>query len=243
MGIADYILIGGVILFALIGLIRGGAKMFFGLFLLVIIMVAASFLSGWLCPLILKKDADGTVEYTRAATILMDPIGEKLPLGDSVFDEPIVKGEDGVYYVADQPLSDACAKIPFVGSVLYPVLEPILVPGQSVRTIFAYKITEYIYEFVLWLVLVIVLVIVRNIFRKKVYRFLDNHSLSSKIDRLIGAIVSVAIFLVIFWGVGTVFTRLSGDNGGWADKALSVVTEGVIAEPVQNANPFLLILK
>ncbi|MBO4473177.1 MAG: hypothetical protein J5765_05145, partial [Clostridia bacterium] len=74
MGTMDFVLIGAAVLFALIGLIRGGAKMFFGLFMLLIIMVGAAFASSAICPLFLKKETETSVEYTSAANLLMDPI-------------------------------------------------------------------------------------------------------------------------------------------------------------------------
>jgi len=239
MTIGDFILIGGVLLFAIIGLVRGGAKMFFGLFMLLIIMLIASFLSGLICPLLLKSEKDGSVQYTSTATRMMDSIGEKLPLDEELYNTPLVKGSNGVYYVGETSLDSALAAEAGVGTVLYLVVEEDLAEGQTLRTILSYKVTEYIFELIAWVILVILLAILRNIVRKKIYLYLDNHSVPSKIDRGIGLVLNLVIIVSIFWLVGFFLVKLDGEGDSIVSGAVSVVTKGKVAGPFHKINPLL----
>ena len=240
----DFVIIGAAILFALIGLIRGGAKMFFGLFMLLIIMFASAFISSAICPLILKSEKDGVIEYTSPATALMGPIGDLLPsdiLGEAL-DSEIVKGEDGTFYVGEVKLADAISEqIPYVGSSISPVVVGAAYEGATLRTLVSYKLTEYVYEIALWVLLVVILAIVRNILRKKLYRFLDKHSVPSKVDRAIGVVLNLVIITIILWGVGALIANF--DNGSnWAHETDSFLTNGVIAEPFMQNNPLLKLM-
>ena len=241
----DFVLIGAAVLFALIGLIRGGAKMFFGLFMLLIIMVGAAFASSAICPLFLKKETETSVEYTSAANLLMDPIAGLLP-SDGEFgemlDTAVTKGEDGTLYLGETPLTEAVgSKVPYVGSFISSFVTSAAREGETLRTTFSYKIAEYAYETVLWVILVIALAIVRNIFRKKIYRFLDKHSGPSKIDRLIGLVLNLAILLVIVWGAGAIIAHFD-DGSNWANTANVFLTDGMLAGPLMSNNPLLKLM-
>lgn len=241
----DFVIIGAAILFALIGLIRGGAKMFFGLFMLLIIMVASAFISAAICPLVLRSEKDGKVEYTALATPLMDPIGNAIPsdmFGD-LLDTEIVKGEDGKLYVGEMALEEEALaeKVPYVGSAISPVLLGATHEGETLRTIIAYKATEYIYETALWVILVIILAIIRNIVRKKIYRFLDHHPGPSKVDRLLGVVLNLVILTVILWGAGALIAFFD-DGSNWANDADAFLLNGVIAEPFMTNNLFLKLI-
>ena len=242
MGIMDFVILGAAVLFALIGLIRGGAKLFFGIFMLLIIMVGSAFISSALCPLFLRSEKDGKVTYTSAATAIMDPVSGFLPSdGDFgvLLDAEVTKGENGVLYVGEVKLAEAVTeKVPFVGSFVASFVEGAASPGETLRTTFSYKIAEYAYETVVWVLLVILLAIIRNIYRKKLYRYLDKHSTSSKIDRMIGLVLNLAILLVLFWGVGALIARFD-DGSNWAYEADAFLTNGVIAKPFMEFNPFL----
>ena len=245
MGIMDYVIIGAIVIFALIGLVRGGAKMFFGLFLLLIIMVGSSFLAAWACPLFLKNETDDSVTYTKAATIVMTPLEGVLPSdGDfgALLDTEVTSGPDGSYYVGEAKLSDVITeKVPYVGSFAASFVESAAHVGEPLRTTFAFKITEWIYEIVLWVNLVIALAIVRNIFRKKIYIYLDKHSGPSKLDRLIGLVFNLAILLVILWGAGALVAHF--DNGSnWANTADNFMINGMIAKPLMCNNPLLKLM-
>ena len=241
----DFVIIGATVLFALIGLVKGGAKMFFGLFMLLIIMVGSSFISAAVCPLFLKSEKDDAVTYTKAATVLMEPLGGALPSdGDfgTFLDTEVTKGADGVLYVGEVKLKDAVTqKVPYVGSFVASFVENAARPGETLRTTFAFKITEYIYETVLWLILVIALAIIRNIIRKKIYIYLDKHSIPSKIDRLIGLVLNGAILLVILWGVGALIAHFD-DGTNWAHTADTFMINGMIANPLMTFNPFLKLM-
>ena len=246
----DYVLIGGVLLFGLIGLWKGGAKIFLGFFMLLVIMVGSAFISSALCPLFLQKKTDSGIEYTAPAKVLMTPLSSALPSDESytaIFDTEIVLGEDGVLYVGtdgDVPLESVVSEnVPYVGAYLGPVLNTVATPGTTLRTSIAYTVTRYIYEIVVWVVLVIILAIIRNIIRKKIFRWLDDkrHAVMSKIDRLIGFLVNVVIFVAIAWGVGLLGARF--DNGSnWATSLNAFIMNGKIAAPFMQANPFLKLL-
>ena len=216
--------------------------MFFGIFMLLLIMVGASFVSAAVCPLFLRSENEESVEYTSVATLLMEPLAGAFP-SDGEFgellDAEITKGEDGVLYLGETALKDAISeKVPYVGSFVATFVESAAHPSETLRTTFSYKATEYIYETALWIILVIALTIVRNIFRKKLYRYLDKHSTSSKIDRMIGLVLNLAILLVLFWGVGALIARFD-DGSNWAYEADAFLTNGVIAKPFMEFNPFL----
>ena len=250
MGVMDFIIIGGAVLFALIGLIKGGAKIFFGLFMLLVIMVGASFISAAVCPLVLQKNTDEGVVYTSAAQTIMSPIANALPTsGDfaTLLDTEIVLGEDEVLYVGEScevTLKAAISEnIPVVGQYLASFVEKAAIPGTTLRTSIAYNLTRYICEIILWVILVIALVIVRNIVRKKIFIFLDDkkHAAFSKIDRAIGAVVTLVIFLAILWGAGVIIARFD-DGSNWANKADAFLLNGVIAQPFMQANPLLKLI-
>lgn len=245
MSYMDFVLIGAAVLFALIGLIKGGAKMFFGLFMLLIIMVGAAFASSAICPLFLKKETETSVEYTSAATVLMDPIAGLFP-SDGEFgellDTPVVLAEDGTPYVGEVSLTEVVTeKVPYVGSFVASFIANAAHNGEALRTTFAFKLTEYAYEIVLWIILVIILAIIRNIIRKKIYRFLDKHSAPSKIDRVIGLVLNLAILLALVWGAGALVAHFD-DGSNWAYTANSFMTEGMLAGPLMSFNPFLKLM-
>ena len=238
----DFIIIGAAVLLALIGLIRGGAKMFFGIFMLLIIMVVSAFISAAICPLFLKSEkADGSIEYTSAATLIMDPVKDMISVDGDILDIEVEKKGDTLY-LGDVPLDEAVGEgVPVVGPYLAVVVNTFANPGETLRITLAYKIAEYAYELVLWIILVIILAIIRNIFRKKIYRYLDHHPGPSKIDHLLGVVLNLVILLVLFWGVGTLVAYFdSGDN--LLTDANAFLTQGVIAQPFMEANPLLKLL-
>jgi len=241
----DFIIIGAAVLFALIGLIKGGAKMFFGLFMLLIIMVGSAFISSAVCPLFLKKETETEVTYTKAATVLMDPLAGALPSdGDlgTFLDTAVTKAADGTLYVGDVALKQAVTeKVPYVGGFVASIVEKFAHPGETLRTTFAFKITEYVYETALWVLLVIILAIIRNIIRKKIFIYLDKHSIPSKIDRLIGLVLNLVILVAIFWGAGALIAHFD-DGANWAHTADTFITNGVVAEPFMTNNPILKLM-
>ena len=245
MGIMDFVIIGAAVLFALIGLIKGGAKLFFGFFMLLVIMVGSAFLSSLICPLFLKSEKNGNVTYTGAATVLMKPLGNALPSGDGFgefLDTVVLEGEDGELYVNEVPLKQSVKdKIPYVGDFLSSFVAKMAHNGETLRKTFSYQITLYIYETAVWIVLVIVFAIIRNIFRKKIFRFLDRHSGPSKVDRLIGVIFNLVILCAVFWGVGAIIANYD-DGSNWAHAADNFMTKGVIAKPYMTNNPLLKLM-
>ena len=242
----DFVIIGMAVLLALIGLFRGGAKMFFGLFMLIIIMVGAAFISSAICPLFLKSEQDdGSVNYTGAATVLMEPLGGVLPSdGDfgALLDKEVTRGPDGELYIEGENLADVISEnVPYVGSGVAPFVVAASHAGETLRTSISYLLTQYIYETVLWVILVIILAIIRNILRKKLYVYLDAHPGPSKIDRVIGLVLNLAILLVLLWGVGVLMAHFD-DGANWANSANTFMTSGTIAEPLMTFNPFLKLI-
>lgn len=71
--------------------------------------------------------------------------------------------------------------------------------GMTVGNAVSAFMTQIIFGAVIWIIAFIVLIIIKAIIRHCVYKFLDNHSAMSKIDRAIGAIVSVVIIVMITW--------------------------------------------
>jgi len=134
----DFVLIGAVVLFALAGLVKGGAKMFFGLFMLLIIMVGAAFISSAICPLFLKNEKKDSVTYTKAATVLMDPIAGAFPKGGdfgTLLDTAVTADENGTLYIGEQTLKDAVTKkVPYVGSFVASFIESAAHKGEPLPT-------------------------------------------------------------------------------------------------------------
>ncbi len=245
MGIMDFIIIGLAIIFAIIGLVKGGAKLFFGLFMLLVIMVGSAFISAAICPRVLKSETDGAIEYNKPATILMTPISKAFPSSGSMgelFDTTITKNEDGTLYLGEKTLKDSVTEtIPYVGGVVASLVEKTAVPGETLRTTLSYKATEAIYETVLWVLLVVILAIIRNVLRKKIFVYLDKHSGPSKIDRIIGLVLILALLLIILWGVGLLIAHFD-DGSNWANKVDTFITKGVVAKPLMENNPLLKII-
>ena len=132
-------------------------------------------------------------------------------------------------------------KVPYVGSFVASFVGSAAHEGEPLRTTFAYKLAEYAYETALWIILVIVLAIIRNVFRKKIYRYLDRHPGPSKIDRLIGLVFTLAILLVLVWGVGAILARFD-DGANWAHSANVFLTDGMLAKPLMTNNPLLKLI-
>lgn len=242
----DFVIIGATLLFAIIGLVKGGAKMFFGLFMLLIIMVGSAFISSALCPLLLKSEKeDGSVAYTGMATVLMDPLAGALPSDGELggfLDAEVTRGPDGSLYVEGVKLTEAVSeKVPYVGSFVAGLVDASAHPGETLRTTLSYKLAEYIYETVLWVILVVVLAIIRNVLRKKLYTYLDKNPGPSKVDRVIGMVINLAILLVLLWGVGALIARFD-DGSNWAHSADTFLTGGTIANPLMLNNPFLKLM-
>ena len=246
MGIMDFVIIGLTVAFAVIGLIKGGAKLFFGLFMILVIAVGAAFISAAVCPLFLKSEKDDAVTFYAPATLLMNPIGNALPkkgeFGD-LLNTAVTKGEDGALYVGEKALKEIVSdKVPYVGSFIAPLVEKATVPSDSLRKSLSFTIVKYIYEFVVWGILFITLLILRSIVRKKIYRFLDHNSGPSKIDRVLGVIMMVAVLLAVFWGAGLAIAHFDEGEENWAHTVDTFLLNGVISEPLFKHNPLLKII-
>lgn len=248
MGIMDIIVIVFIALLGIIGLIKGGAKMFFGLFMLIVIAVGAAFAASAISPYILTKGKGVGRTYTSAATILMNPIGKALPSGGKMgecFDQTMTVTENGeVTLSGGSTLKEGMAgSIPYAGDIAASFVQPNAFDGSTVRNCIAYTITRYVYEAVIWLVLFIILIIIRNLIRRKIYAWLDNNSTPSAIDHFLGLIATIAFALVLLWGVLAILARL--DNGGnWATKATEFMMNGKISNfVVYKINPFLKLMK
>ena len=73
------------------------------------------------------------------------------------------------------------------------------VEGLTVKHAFIAFATLSVLSSIIWIVSFIVLVIVKIIIRRLIFRALDRHSVASKIDRTIGAIVAVAVVVCVIW--------------------------------------------
>lgn len=253
----DFVIIGTVVLFALIGFLRGGARIFFGIFMLLIIMAASAFASAAICPLFLKSGKGESTKYTGAATVLMKPLGKALP-SDGAFGALLdtevmqsedgelyvltsVSGEDGYYFVPTKLQTAVEKDVPLVGSFVSSFVKDMARSGETLRTTFAYRLTLYIYETAVWIVLVVILAIIRNIIRKKIFRFLDNHRGPSVADRICGLVIVLAIWLALLWGTGVLIANFD-DGENWAHSIDKFMTKGVIAKPLMVNNPLLKLI-
>ena len=248
MGIMDIVIIVAILLFALIGMLRGGARMFFGFFLLLIIMLCSSFISVWICPHLLRTETDDGVSYNVVARALMTPIESVLPSGGGfgeLLDEEVTKGDDGKYYIGEATLDEAMTEaiaIPYVGGLIASFAETAAHNGESLRTSIAFLFVDYTLEVIVWVNLVIMLAIIRNIFRKKLYIYLDKNFTPNMVDRGIGTAFSLVILLVLLWGIGAWFAHF--DNGSnWANGVDTyLTTKGPLCSFIMVHNPFLKLM-
>lgn len=97
--------------------------------------------------------------------------------------------------------------------------------GMMVGNAVSAFMTQIIMGAIIWIIAFIVLIIIKAIIRHCVYKFLDNHSAISKIDRAIGAIVSVVVIVMITWlavsligqnadswGIGEIYNNVIDEN-------------------------------
>ncbi len=150
---------------------------------------------------------------------------------------------DGVAYIGDINLTEAVSdKIPYVGSFVASLAENVVQDGETLRVSVSFLIVKIALGAIIWLVLFIILIIIRNVIRKKVFNWLDRSSGPSKLDRLLGFIISAAIALALIWGAGAVTARFDDGDGNWANKADTFMYEGTIASPLMENNPILKLL-
>lgn len=245
MSTMDIVIIAVAALFSLIGIIKGCAKIAFGIFALLIIAVGCGFAAYYISPMMLSTEEAGVRQYNSTSEKFMDKIGGMLP-SDGEFGTALdttVTFTDGVAYIGEVKLTDAISeKIPQVGSFVASLSKYVVQDGETLRVSVSFLIVEIALGVIIWLVLFIILVIIRNVIRKKIFAWLDKSSAPSKIDRLLGFILSAAIALALIWGSGGVTAKFDDGDGNWANKADTFMCEGKIASPLMENNPLLKIL-
>lgn len=154
----------------------------------------------------------GTEELKKFSELIMssfgsnngntDENGETSEAGE--IEEGAENGETGITDVATSvvPLEVIDNMIDTYGS-----------EGMTVGNAVSAFMTQIIFGAVIWLIAFIVLIIIKAIIRHCVFKFLDNHSAMSKIDRAIGAIVSVVVIVMIAWLAVSVVGQNAGDWG------------------------------
>jgi len=58
---------------------------------------------------------------------------------------------------------------------------------------------------------------------------------------LIGLVFTLAILLVLVWGVGAILARFD-DGANWAHSANVFLTDGMLAKPLMTNNPLLKLI-
>ena len=203
-GYADIAFLAILLLGLILGLIRGVAKSFKGLFLTVAIILSALLLVGLTMP----KAREIAVFDQLDATIV-----EKSAGWGEAFSSPLYKNEDGSFYVEVAGEGGETEKVPlsnvggFKGKIANFLAERFVTDeGQSLGKVAADYITNIVVAVACFVVFCIALSIVAWLIRKLFEKMHDTENKALKaIDRILGALVSAALTLLFLLVVLAVF--------------------------------------
>ncbi len=225
MGIFDIILIAIAVLALVVGLLKGGAGIFFGFIGTLIVAVVAAVGAVFIVPQVAYTNAD--VGFTDVAEenygcsdlfyMLYEPISSSFVSSDDTLYNATFTANEGMVYGpfgeegeeveitleevitlaipidgAEEALSGVCTFI--AGFISSGANEGVTV-GQAIANL----ITKLAFGGIIWFIVFLVLFIIKRILRRVLFKALDTHPVASKIDRAIGAILLVAVVIVIAW--------------------------------------------
>lgn len=250
MGIFDIILIVIALLALIIGLVKGGAGIFLGFIGTIVIAVIVAVGTMFIVPQLAYKDPD--VGFTANAEdrngcsdlfySLYEPISSSFVNQDNnllnaqyTADEGVIYGpfgEDGnnveislqealTTAIPIEGVEDALGGIfgVIAGFISSGASEGVTV-GQSIGNL----ITRFAFGAIIWVVLFLVVFIIKRIIRRALFNALDTHPVASKIDRAIGAVILVAVVVVIAW-VGVSYIDSNKESFGLTNNLESLYSE------------------
>lgn len=230
MGIYDIVFIVIVVLALFIGIKKGIAGVLLGFLGSLIIGVALGFGVNALMPSLIYDD-NSESGYSSSFDSIYQKVSDVVDSAGSDFLScELVKGEDDSLYVkgvfvegGEEELkkfsevlvssfssSDSESGESSVSSIdaIDNIIDTYGSDGMTVANAVSAFMSQIILGAIIWLIAFIVLIIVKAIIRHCIYKFLDSHSAVSKIDRAIGAIISVVVIVMIAW----VAVSLVGQN-------------------------------
>ena len=85
--------------------------------------------------------------------------------------------------------------------------------------------------------------IIKNIIRRRVYKWLDNHHTASKLDRVGGMAFVTILIVCIIWGAGFLIKVQSEGGQDWAISANDYVNNNsLVLKELNNTNLFVMIM-
>lgn len=260
MGIVDIVLLVILLLAIIIGLKKGAAGIFFGFFGFLIIGVILGFVVNLTAPYIVFTDKEADIKSTIGEAIY-EPVYNMFPsdgMAGDLFHSPIIIDGDTIRLETtivineqnienpslEQILSSTESVIPEQAfSVVTGFLKLLVKDGQTLAQTLSNMLTIYAVGTVMWIVFAFILTIIKNLIRRKVYKWLDNHSSASKLDRAVGMAITTVIIICILWGAG-LFLKVQEDGGqDWAASANTYINENTtIVKGLNESNLFIMIL-
>ncbi len=250
MGIYDIVFIVIAVLALFIGIKKGIAGVLLGFLGSLIIGVALGFGVNALMPSLIY-DENSESGYSSSFDSIYQKVNDGLSASGSDFLScELVKGEDDSLYVKGVFVEGGEEELKKFSEVLISsfsssdsesgesgessvssidaidnMINTYGADGMTVANAVSAFMSQIILGAIIWLIAFIVLIIVKAIIRHCIYKFLDSHSAVSKIDRAIGAIISVVVIVMIAWvavslvgqnaeswGIGEMYNSVMEDN-------------------------------
>lgn len=226
MGIIDIVLIVIAVITLIIGLWKGATGVLLGFIGTLVIAVGVAICVALLTPTItyqdpkigLQNDESVNYGYTSMFYSLFKPINNSISSGENeILNAQLIKENDTlVLYGAFGENGEMTTKkfsevvvesVPFMSNILgadsLSFLDSILLKygkeGMTVSHSLSQMATTVAMGAIFWFVGFLVLFIIKRVLRHVLFKFLDSHSLASKIDRLVGMVLMVAVVVVIAW--------------------------------------------
>lgn len=272
MGIFDIVLIVIALLALIIGLVKGGAGIFLGFIGTLVIAVVVAVGTVFIVPQFAYKNPD--VGFTANAEdrngcsdlfySLYEPISSSFVNQDNILLNAQYTSDEGVIYgpfgeegtnveitlqeglTTALPIEGVSEALGGVFGVVAGFISSGASEGVTVGQAISNLITRFAFGAIIWFVLFLVLFIIKRIIRRALFNALDTHPIASKIDRAIGAVILVAVVIVIAW-VGVSYIDSNKESFGLTDNLESLYNENftyklfadhsMFGAPAEPANP------
>jgi len=205
--ILDIILVVIVVLLLIFGIWRGMYKLIFGLVSALLAVVLTVVLMSTVTNVIVEK----TTLDERLVAVLDEPLGNAVPNGDvtiSYLDTNDDGEGDTLGYVDAEgnqhPLADLFAGTPYAlfGGVVASVVSTQVEMGQEVvfKDALTATVVGYILSAIVFIALLIVFTLLVKLLMYLLKKFVTHTYLGHFLDKLLGAVLGLAIAAIIIWG-------------------------------------------
>lgn len=205
--ILDIILVVIVVLLLIFGIWRGMYKLIFGLVSALLAVVLTVVLMSTVTNVIVEK----TTLDERLVAVLDEPLGNAVPNGDvtiSYLDTNDDGEGDTLGYVDAEgnqhPLADLFAGTPYAlfGGVVASVVSTHVEMGQEVvfKDALTATVVGYILSAIVFIALLIVFTLLVKLLMYLLKKFVTHTYLGHFLDKLLGAVLGLAIAAIIIWG-------------------------------------------